>query len=223
MTKPLEPQRLLASIEVYEQETVLTQISEDGTESRFVVAPEQLQRLLKLPTPPVLLRPEPGLLAVTADADTETHLYALPAKTWTVTMQGQKGKRNKSLKAALPAIVMKVRLWRDTRKLVGLTAFTWTGRSVRPATVLHEMPLPNFNGRGEMCFGTVEVTAPEGKSVKDAALKAIFGSAFNNHHGTVGVKGVGFEQFLAENRGRTPLDKMNTVGPAGRLLPELFA
>jgi hypothetical protein len=85
------------------------------------------------------------------------------------------------------------------------------------------MPLPNFNGRGEMCLGTVEVTAPEGKSVKDAALKAIFGSAFNNHHCTVGVQGVGFEQFLAQNRGRTPLDKLNIIGPAERLLPELFA
>lgn len=221
MTKPLEPQRLLASIEIYEQETILTQVGEDGAERRFVVAPEQLQRLLKLPVPTVLLRPEPGLLAVAADAETETHLFTVPTKTWAVTMQGQKGRRTRTHKVALPAFVLKVRVWRENRRIVGITALTHGARTLRPDTTLYEMPLPNFNGRGEMCLGTVEVAAPEGKSVRDAALKAIFGSAFNSHHGTVGVKGVGFEQFLAENSGRIPLAKLTRLGPARSVLPGL--
>lgn len=223
MTEPLEPQKLLASIEIYEQETILTQVDEDGAERRFVVAPEQLQRLLKLPVAPVLLRPEPGLLAVAATADIETHLFALAAKSWSVTVQGQQGKRTTSLKVALPAFVLSVRVWRESRRIVGITALTFAGRTVRPDTLLHEMPLPNFNGRGEMCLGTVEVICREGKSVREAGLKAIFGSAFNNHHGTVGKKGEGFAAFVERNKGRAPLGQLAEVGPAKRLLPELFS
>jgi hypothetical protein len=70
------------------------------------------------------------------------------------------------------------------------------------------MPLPNFTLAGDMCMGSVRVKIPQNASVKEAALKALFDSAFNNHRNLIGKKGVAFPTYVKKHKGQVPINSL---------------
>ena len=206
-------QKQLYNIGVYEEETVLTDLTGDAPR-HFVVDEKELARLFNLKQP-VVLRPDPGLLLFEAGRRTERYVFDVPRrkKPWQMLLRPDCGKAPKVVKMFLPGFLLEIEVAVKAggRQVSALKALCYAGSRVQDGSVLYDMPLPNFSG-GRMCLGGVEVKVPPEGSVLEAGLSAIFDSEFNNHSSLVGKKGVPFPRYLKQHGGRAPLRTLKRLG-----------
>lgn len=196
-------QRQLYGIAIYQEEIVLCDYTGDA-ERRFVVTLEQLMGFFRTG---VTFRPFPGLVWMKDNGDRRDYLLTLPAGLRTILYRRKKKITAKSLR--LPSLAVKVGLGSDGGSIRSIDLWGFTGRELRPDTVLYDLPLPNLRN-ASLCLGSTVRAA--GDDIREAVERTIFDTPFNHHNDVVGRERLSFADYHRKYRGRCPLRTLNRLG-----------
>lgn len=200
-----ETQKLHYTIQIFEEDTVLTDHCSSAPRT-FLVQPEQLGKLFQFE---VSFKMEPGLIRLKSDGNHETVLLTLPRKERKIVVIEGAKRKQKQYAITLPNLLVKMGLDRKADKVTSLQVNAYSG-SLKPGTILYEVPLPNIDTTGDVCLGSANVEI--GPSYRETAERALFDSPFNNHHNLVGLKHESFQEFYRRNKGKVPLRGLHKVG-----------
>lgn len=187
-------QKQLYGIAIFEEEIVMSEF-DGAAEKRYTVTTDQLMDFFRSE---VVFRPFPGLVWMKSDGTGETYLLTLPAKERTV-LYHQTGKikakdKLHAIKMYFPAIAVKARISVTDRKISHINMWGFKGCTLKPGSILYELPLPNLSG-SLLCLGGTERVFKN--DVIAAVEKVIFDTPFNHHNHLVGSEKIPFLKYIS--------------------------
>lgn len=212
-SRPHPYQAQLYNIAIYEDATVLTLMKNGEPHSHFLVNEQDLAKIFNVPAA-MTLRPEPGLVYVKEQGRMQTYLFQIaPRKTpWEIILRDNIGAPPRHVYLHLPGFFISLTLESKTRLIAAVSAQCYAGKKPVAGNPLYEFPLPNFDSRGRMCLGAAKVQVAKQERVRDAALRVVFETEFNNHSNLVGKKGLPFDRFLEQHQGKAPIVSLEKTG-----------
>jgi len=203
-------QKQLFGIAIFEEEIILSEFTPGGAEKRFIITPEQLMAFV---SSDVTFRPFPGLIWMKSGACLENYLFILPSGPRNLLYR--KSKKLLTIAVTLPAIAIEAGIDRSLQKISAIRMWGLAKKSVSPASVLYELPLPNLTGPS-LCLGSTEKTI--GGNIRAAVEKTIFDTPFNHHNHIVGLEKIPFHDYVKKYNGTCPLNTLKQIGKGRDIL-----
>lgn len=198
-------QQLRFTISIFDEDTVLTDHTGDA-ERKFLVSPEQLMKFFKTK---IVLKPEPGLISLQSDGESETAVLKLPKKTRTIIVLEGKKRTTKTYNIQFPTLLAKITYSRTQNAVSGITINCVKG-PLRPGATLYEVPLPNTSVDGHVCLGGVDKSLE--KTLAATIERMLFDTPFNNHNDSCGIDNLPFRTFHKKFQGAIPFEAIRTAG-----------
>lgn len=190
-------------IGIFEEEIILSDFT-GPAERRYVISPEQLMSFVRAE---VTFRPFPGLIWMKSDGLHDTYLLTIPAGQRSILFR-QKGKLVVK-KLHLPAMAIRAGICNDERKVRSISIWGFSGSTLKPGSILYELPLPNLSGHS-LCLGSTNGFV--GNDIRGAIITTIFDTPFNHHNYLVGRARLPFPDYVKKHKGRCPLRTLKPIG-----------
>lgn len=213
---PGSVQRLLASIDIFEEDIIATRYSDKGKTlgRRLIDVDELMSMLAGLNKGVKWLEFSNGVVAVGRDGNGNSRiLYVRPAKL--TPMVFQTGSRKVKRKISMPRLLAELTQepggsWVKLNKV-----FAFSGQ-LHDSTILCVPPLPNMNSNGSVCMGQVNI-----RKIKAATAAGVFEEAFiesvSTDHLTSaaladGTKYRNILHAIKKTNGNVPMELLRKVG-----------
>ena len=221
MVLPISNQRLLASIDILEEDIVATRYSNNGkTMGRRLIDVDELMTLLVgLNKGVKWLEFSSGVVAIGRDGNGNSRiLYVRPAKL--TKMIFRTGSRKVTRKIKMPRLLAELTQEPDGSWVKLNKVFAFYGK-LTDKTVLYIPPLPNMNQNGSVCMGQVNI-----RKIKAVTAAAVFEEAFiesvSTDHLTSAALADGSEfrnilHAIKKTNGNVPMQSLRKVGKYGKI------
>lgn len=198
-------------IGIFDEEIILSDFT-GPAERRFVISPEQLMSFVRTE---VTFRPFPGLIWMKSDGLYDTYLLTLPAGQRSILFRQKQKSKLVDKQLRLPAMAVRARVSTDERKIKSIDIWGFSGSSLKAASILYELPLPNLS-KHSLCLGSTNGAV--GSDVRSAIITTIFDTPFNHHNYLVGRARLPFPDYVKIHKGRCPLRTLKPLGSGKDIL-----
>ncbi|AJF08288.1 hypothetical protein [Geoalkalibacter subterraneus] len=200
-------QRHLYSIDIYDEDTVLTDYTEEA-HKRYLVEKDQLMKFFRSN---ICFKPEKGLIQVETDGIKSIYIYDLAPQTRTIMVLARNAKEPQAFEVEVPGLIVKASISESNQGFTvhSLNLACYAGRKWTDKKPLYELALPNISDTS-LCLGS-GASDIEARTAREAIEFAIFETPFNTHNNICGKANLSFQAFHQKHQGRFPFSQLNRV------------